>query len=242
MPAVMAPVLDKEAPEYSLEELVPLGSADTGSRVCVMTARSGITSMRVAQEREAMMGVDGAGSSRDMYTNMLRHLAGAKFKTVGGYRGSVDIMLAMERGEVDGICGIEWQSIVIQRPQWLHDGTVRVIVQVGRVENAPLVNFGHVPDMREFMSAEDREVAQYIVSEQAFARFFGISRGVPDEQTAILRKAFMDTLEDEALLQDARRMGITITPIPGEEVERLLRSILSASPEIAAKAKRAVNP
>src|SRR5205085_3619654 len=100
------------------------------TRVCISHARSRIGSFDDALKTKAIMGASAAGGSTRDYINMLKKAAGALFELVAGYKGTADIFLAMERGEVDGMCGLDWASLKSQRPNWLRDKTANILAQL----------------------------------------------------------------------------------------------------------------
>ncbi|OGG49429.1 hypothetical protein A2763_03840 [Candidatus Kaiserbacteria bacterium RIFCSPHIGHO2_01_FULL_54_36] len=240
MPSVMAPLYDAVSPGYDSRSLVALGSADSGTRVCATTARSGVRSFAEVRRREVTVGADGYGSARDMYARMLNRLAGGKFKIVLGYRGSSEVFLAMERGEIDGMCGMEWTSLSAQRPAWVKNGSVSFILQTGPAR-VPLAGFGPVADMRDYMNARDTEVAEFIVAELALSRFFAVAAGVPRERLVLLRRAFEAAMRDPALLTEAKKRNLTTRLVRSTDAERILKSILEVSPRVLAQAKWAVS-
>ena len=128
--AIMAPLLDDRAqPLYDPTKFQYLGSADNATRLCITHARSRIKIFDDALKEKAIMGSSAAGGSTRDYVNMLKKTTGVLFDLVGGYKGTADIFLAMERGEVDGMCGLDWASLKSQRPDWVRDRTVNILAQ-----------------------------------------------------------------------------------------------------------------
>src|SRR5215471_1135524 len=157
--AIMGPLLDDRAQAlYEPTKFQYLGSADNATRVCISHRRSRIRAFDDALTRKAIMGASAAGGSTRDYVNMLRKAAGAMFELVAGYKGTADIFLAMERGEVDGMCGLDWASLKSQRPDWVRNGTVNILAQINLEPESELSKLG-VPQIWKFIVNEDDKKA-----------------------------------------------------------------------------------
>ena len=118
------------------------------------------------------MGASAAGGSTRDYVNMLRKAAGAQFELVTGYKGTAEIGLAVERGEVDGLCGWDWSSLKAQKSDWLRDKKINILVQVALEPEAELTKLG-VPQVWESIKNEDdKKAVELVVSQQVFGRPF----------------------------------------------------------------------
>ena len=117
---IIGPILEpKTTSLFDPTKFIYLGSADSGTRVCITGINSKVKTFKDAQQQKTIMGASAAGGSTRDYSHMLNHVAGAKFEIVSGYKGTADLFLAIERGEVDGMCGLDWSSLKSQRPDWL---------------------------------------------------------------------------------------------------------------------------
>ena len=121
-----------------------------------------------------------------------------KFEIVSGYKGTPDISLAMERGEVDGICGWDWSSVKSQKRDWIARQEAQLLVQVALEPEAELTKLG-VPSIWKYVSDEDRKAAELVISQQVFQRSYIAPPGTPDEEIDILRKAFDETMVGPAI-------------------------------------------
>ena len=136
---VVGPLLDERMEaRFKPTEFIYLGSANNSTRVCATYQGSETRTFDDALRRETVMGGDAPGGSLFDYLQFLRREVGAKFKVVRGYKGSVDILLSMERNEVEGICGLDWSSLRTQRPEWVRDNRMHVILQTGIETHAGL--------------------------------------------------------------------------------------------------------
>src|SRR5690606_10365173 len=128
-------------------------------------ANSKIRTFEDARRQETIIGsVAEGGSTRD-YAYLHKNTSGLKLKIVSGYKGTPAVTLAMERGEVDGICGIDWSSLRSQKAEWVRDGKLNVLVQAGLEPNEELTKMG-VPMIWQFIdNEEDRQVAELVIAQ-----------------------------------------------------------------------------
>lgn len=240
---IMGPILDEKwQAHYDPSKFVYLGSADSSTRVCITYETSKVKTFEDARKMKAIMGASAAGGSTRDYAYMLNHVAGAKFEVVSGYKGSVDIFLAMERGEVDGMCGLDLSSLRAQRPSWLQEKKVNVLVQTALEPEPDLVKMG-VPEMWKFISDEtDRKAASLIVSQQVFGRPYIAPPGVPDEASKILRSAFVKAMNDKELREEAAKARIDVTPSSGDAVQKLVAEVYETPKATIDRAKRIIQP
>ena len=241
--AIMSPLLDERAqPLLDPARFRYLASADNATRVCITHARSRIKTFDDALRQKAIMGATATGGSTRDYILMLRKTTGVMFELVAGYRGSADILLAMERGEVDGICGFDWASLKSQRPEWVRDRTANILVQVSLEPEAELSRLGVPPIWSTIRSEDDKKAVALIVGQQVFGRPYLAPPGVPDEPVAILRAAFTATMRDPDFLADAERTRIDVVPTAGEKVQQLVEQLYATPKATVERAKELIKP
>lgn len=241
--ALMEPLLgDRAKAQYDPPKFQYIGTADNGTRLCAIWHGSQTKTMADAQQRKTILGASQAGGSSRDYAYMHNHLNGTRFEVVSGYKGTVDIMLAIERGEVEGMCGYDWSSIRTQRPHWLAEKRVSIIVQVGLEANEALTKLGVPPIWNFIRNDDDRKVAELIVTQQVFGRPYFVPAGTPPDRVEILRAAFDKTMRDPAFLDDAARQRLDIEPLGGAKVQALIEKVYAAPPNIVERAKAAVKP
>ena len=152
------------------------------------------------------------------------------------------IALAMERGELDGVCGWDWASFKSQRPDWIRDHQANLLLQVGLEPNEELTRMG-VPSVFKYATNEDdRKVVELIISQQVFQRSYIAPPGLPAELLETLRSAFDATMRDQDFLHDAETIRIDISPLPGAKVQELVQKIYAAPKDVVARARQAINP
>ena len=166
--------------------------------------------------------------------------AGSQFEVVSGYKGSADIFLALERGEVDGMCGLDWSSLKAQRGDWIKSKKLNILIQTGLEPEPELVELG-VPDMWKFVkNPVDKAAAELVVSQQIFGRPFIAPPGIPDVALKTLRDAFAKTMADPEFKADAEKSRIDINPTSGEKVQELVTRIFATPADTVARAKRII--
>ncbi len=239
--AIAGPLFDGNPRPYDPNAFVYVGSADAGARVCATYENSPVASFEQAIEQPVNIGASFAGGNTAEYANMHKKAAGAQFNVIGGYQGTVDIALAMERGEVDGLCGWPWASVKSQQPEWLAQNKLNVILQVNPTPDPELTEMG-VPDFFDFVSADDRPAVELIVSQQVFGRPYVLAPETPADRVEIIRAAFDATMADEAFLADAEKMRLDISPSTGTEVQDMVTNMYAASGPVLERARELIAP
>ena len=241
--AIIGPLLDdKPNLQFDPTRVNYVGTADSGVRVCTTFQNSKIKTFADAQQAKTILGASAAGGATRDYAYLHNHTAGTKFEVVSGYQGTVDIALAMERGEVDGMCGWDWSSIKSQKSDWVRDKKLNLLAQVSLEPLAELSEIG-VPHIWTFVPKEDdRRVAELVVSQQVFQRSYIAPPGTPAGPMDILRDAFDATMKDPAFLADAEKMKISITPLAGGKVQDLIGRLYSTPREFVERAKVVIKP
>src|SRR5215470_14932309 len=241
--AIIGPLLDdKPNLQFDPTKVLYVGTADSGVRVCTTYETSKIKTFEDAQRQKTVLGASSAGGATRDYGYLHNHTAGTKFEIVTGYKGTVDIALAMERGEVDGMCGWDWSSVKSQKSEWIRDKKVNVLVQVSLEPLEELTERG-VPHIWKFVPKEDdRKVAELVVSQQVFQRSYIAPPQTPAEALAILRAGFDATMKDPAFLADADKVKISIAPIQGGKVQDLIARLYATPKEFVERAKAVIKP
>ena len=240
---IVGPLLEDRAQNlFDPNKFEYLATADSGTRVCITGPMSRVKTFEDAQKQKTVIGASAAGGSTRDYAAFHKNAAGAQFDIVSGYKGTADILLAIERGEVDGLCGLDWTSLKSQRPTWLEQKTVNILVQDGIDTEHELDALG-VPPIWKFITKEsDKAPVELIVSQQVFGRPYVAPPGVPAEQVKMLRDAFEAVMKDEAFLADARQGRLDISPLRGEKVQEVVAKLYAAPKEVVQRAKQLITP
>jgi tripartite-type tricarboxylate transporter receptor subunit TctC len=241
--AIMGPLLDPKAEVlFEPTKVLYLGTANNGTRVCVTRKDSAIRTFDDALTQKAVFGGVSTNDSTRDYGFMHKKTSGAIFSLVTGYRGTADIGLAMERGEIDGACGWDWASFKSQKPDWIRDGKVNIVLQDGLEPNDELTRMG-VPSVWKYVTDPDkRKVVELIISQQVFQRSYIAPPATPAAQITTLRKAFDDTMVDREFLDEAGKLRIDIAPLPGAKVQEVVRKLYETPKDVVERARAAINP
>lgn len=201
---------------------------------------SPVKTMDDARKFEAGMGSTGAGDVSSWIPLVYNKVLGTKFKVVEGYRSSSDVKLAMERGEIAGIGSNPLSSLMTIAPDWIRDKKVSVLAQIG-VRREPMLP--DVPLITELArNKEEGEILGFISKALAIGRPFGVHPDVPKDRVAALRAAFDATVVDPAFIEFAKKQGADLGPIPGVEVQQLVRDVIGAPEDLKAKVTAILPP
>ena len=221
------------AAQFVATELNWIGSTNIDTSTCVTWHASGIDTLEKFMTREVIM-----GSSTIYHANLLNTLFGAKLKLVQGYPGGNDVLLAMERGEVQGRCNWSWSSIISTKPDWVRDKKINIIIQFADEKHPEMPN---VPLVTELAKNEhQRQMLDLVLSTQKMARPFAAPPGVPDERITALRKAFMDTTKDPEFIAVANAQQLELSPVSGEQIQEMLARISNTPKSVIREVRDAV--
>jgi tripartite-type tricarboxylate transporter receptor subunit TctC len=224
-------LLKKEGVRFDPLKFNWLGSPELTNRVCVAMAGAPVQKAQDLFQHELLVGGAGAGTALSTTPVLLQRLLGMKFKLVEGYGSSSGVLLALERGEVQGICQ-SLTSIRGARPDWFETGKLKVLFNT---ERHPIPGL-NAPSVFDFVKTEEqRKVLALYTSSVEFGRPIVAPPNVPKERVAALRQALADTLKDPELLDEAKKQGMEMTYVSGEELEKLIADLMSTSPEIVDK-------
>src|SRR5258708_7495859 len=191
-----------------------LGSIGKLMNVCGTWHTSAVTTIAQAQQREVIVSASGATSNSVMMPKIANALLGTKFKVVTGY-ADPDVTLAMERGEVEGVCGLAYTTLKATHPEWFRDHKINILLQIGLNKFPDLPN---VPSAIDLVSDPgSKKTLELILIRQEMGRPFAAPPGVPADRAALLRQAFEATLEDPEFLSDARAVRMAVGPPKGGE-------------------------
>jgi tripartite-type tricarboxylate transporter receptor subunit TctC len=184
-------------------------------------------------------GGEGSGSDPDVFAALLRNTFGIKLKLVSGYHGTSDMILAMERGEVDARCGWSWSSIKSTRPAWITEKKLNYLVHLSETKAPELPN---VPLISDFANDRQKQILKLVLSRQIMGRPFAAPPGLPEDRKLALRKAFDDTLKDPAFLEEAEKLKLEVNPVSGLEVNKLMEELYRTPKDIVEETRAAIAP
>ena len=224
--------------QYDSTKFVWLGSVSRDFSTCVSWYQSPIKTWKDALTTQFVTGGQSAGSEADTLPLALKNLLGAKIKLVTGFPGSNEIMLAMERGEIDGMCGASYSSLKSRRADWLAQKRINILLQSALEKSSELPD---VPLITELTSDPEKiRIFRLIVGTQGMARPFNAPPDIPEERAAALRAAFDATMKDPDFIADADKMKIDVSPTSGAAMASLIQELYATPKDLVARAARAM--
>src|SRR5262245_2694786 len=214
-----------------------LGSINREVAVSVSRADAPVKTMEQLLKTELIVGAT-SGIDPEITPRLLNNLIGTKFKLVMGYPGVTEIVLAIERDEVQGLGDWSISSLKSARPTWLAEKKINLLMQIA-LERDP--EFANIPFALDFVKNDaDRAVLQLYLTQKTVARPMIAPPGVPADRLAALRTAFAALAKDEQFLADGAKAKLDVAPVTGPEVDKVISLITSASPETGERLQKAI--
>jgi tripartite-type tricarboxylate transporter receptor subunit TctC len=238
--AVLQPLLSEQPVRHDPSKFIFLGSATNDVFLCFLRSDVPVKSFAETFTKEVIIGAAGEGATLHDFPVMLDNILGTKLRLVTGYAGSHEVTMAIERGEVQGMCGMGWSSLNIQHADWTTNGTITIIAQED-LKGQPEVNKMGVPLTVEFAkNGDDRQVMELIYSQNLFGRPYVLPPGVPAERVGVLRDAFIAAFQDKDLLNEARTARFDIAPMSGKDLQTLVAKLYALPATISRRAKQSM--
>ncbi|HWG05687.1 MAG TPA: hypothetical protein VG271_11790 [Beijerinckiaceae bacterium] len=222
------------AVKFDMHKFNWIGSMSTASSVCAFTDKAALSNGVELLKNEVLVGASAGSTS--MVPKVLDSLVGTQFKIVQGYGSTNEVLLAMQRGEVNGLCGWGWDSAQIQaRSQFEHN-----IFHVGldvATEPDPDLHAKGVPFVMDLVPpGENKDVLSLILSTQEYNRPITMPPGTPKDRLDAVSTAFAKTLEDPAFLDDAKKANMVIRYLDPKDLVHTMSSVLDAKDGIKDRA------
>jgi tripartite-type tricarboxylate transporter receptor subunit TctC len=231
------PLFGNDKAQYDPAKLSWIGNMEESVGMCGVSKASGITKFDELLTKETVFGATGATGPLGQFAQAVKNLLGAKLKVVYGYKGSADVKLAMNRGEVQGICGLPLSTVKSFWGDEYRSGEFKPVIQLSGKPHPELKGLPNVNDYAK--NDEDRSVFGLIFGAQALGRVYVSPSGQPAARTTVLRQALASTMKDQKFLADAEKAKIDIEPMTGEEVEQVIARLSSVSPTVVERTKKA---
>jgi tripartite-type tricarboxylate transporter receptor subunit TctC len=239
--ALVEPLFDnKKKFRFTPTKFEFIGSIDSGVRLCVTSHTSKIKTFEDALKMPSSFGGSGPGSSTTDYVRFLNALTGTKIKIINGYKGSRTTLIAMERSELDGLCGLDSGSFKAMRPTWFNNPKLsNMILQTSITPSKALEELG-VPSIWKYVTGENRKIAELILAQQEFHRPYLAPPSTSAPHVAALRKAFDEVVKDKGLLADADKSKLSVQPKDAATVSKLIKEMYGSPKDLVAKARKAL--
>jgi tripartite-type tricarboxylate transporter receptor subunit TctC len=231
--SLILPLYGSPVAQYDPRKFEWIGSVFKQQAICVSWHNVPVKTLEAATRREITMGATGVSGGPGVFPRILNTMVGTKFKLITGYTTG-DMRLALEKGEVDGICGLAWQTYKTVSRDWIENRKINIFAQMG-LEKHP--DLPHVPQAFELIkNPADRQVLELLAVPQEFGRPFVAPPGVPADRMAIYRNAFQAMLRDEQFIADLARQGGTVEALDDKQIQALLARAYAAPKEIRDRA------
>jgi tripartite-type tricarboxylate transporter receptor subunit TctC len=227
------PLYGSEVAKYDPRKFEWIGSTDKQTAICVTWKGNGIDTLDDAKAKEVTVSATGVSAGPGVYPKILNEMVGTKFKVISGYNTST-MRLALEKQEVDGICGLAWQTYKNVSSDWVENKKINVLVQMGLEKLPELQDVPLATDL--IKDPIEKQVLDLIVLPQEFGRPFVAPPGVPADRMAVYRTAFKRMINDEQFKADTAKGRMSLNPLDDKQIEALLTRAYSAPKEVHDKA------
>jgi len=228
--------LGSQGVRFKTAEFNWIGRIDSLINIVFMWKTSPVKTVADAQRIESKLSGTGAGSTVSVYPTVMNNVLKTRFKLIMGYRGSNDAQLAVERGEVEGH-STSWTAVKVAHPDWLPTKSITILVQFGLKRHPELPDVPTVVELAR--NDEERAILRAVMNATEVGTAFFTTPGVPPDRVEALRRAFDATMKDPEFLDEARRTNLTVNPITGEELQKLVVEVSSLSPELLDRVRAA---
>ena len=233
VPAV--PLLTPDQAKFDARELTWIGSVNTETQLDYMWHTAPVKTLDDAMRTEAIIGATGPGAATVDFPLMVKVILGFKYKLVLGYKGSAEIDLAMERGEVHGVGGLTWTSVSTTNAAWLRDKKINLIGQYGQTKHPDLPDVPLVIDLAK--TPADRQALTLVFARQEMGRPFAAPPALGAERTALLRRAFDATMTNGDFLADAKKGQLPVLPLDGETMQKMVADLYATPPDVVERVR-----
>jgi tripartite-type tricarboxylate transporter receptor subunit TctC len=212
-----------------------IGTANVEYTTCLSWHTSPVKTLQDAMTKVLVVGGTGADATDVVFPKAVNKLVGTKLKIVVGYQSSAEMNLAMERGELEGNCGLGWTIVKLRKPEWLRERKINILFQMALRKHPDLPDVPLISDSAR--TPEDRQVFDFLFAPQEMGRPFFAPPGVPPERVRALRDAFERALKDPAFLAEADKLGLEVQHGGGEAIDRLLERVYATPKEVIERVK-----
>jgi tripartite-type tricarboxylate transporter receptor subunit TctC len=228
---VLHQVMGRAGIEFDARKFEYVGAPVKNHDTCVMARASGIDSAQkwLSSPTPVKMGATPPGSTPYDNATVLKDALGLPMQIVSGYKGTAEIRLALDGGEVAGLCGLAWASIKVTWRKQLESGEVKVVLQNTATAHPEL---GDVPLAISFAKNDaGRKLIQLALHDVgAITYLYSFPPGTPKDREQIFRKAFQSTLKDAEFVAEAKKGNFELDPVAGEELEKIVNGFFKADP------------
>jgi tripartite-type tricarboxylate transporter receptor subunit TctC len=219
-------------------KFVWIGNMNSDYDACIMATASGVATVDDFYRREVIVGASGAGAQSYSFPIVYNELLGTKFKVISGYPGTPERMLAMERGELHGACGITTSTFRAVLSQQAKDGKIKLVAQAGSAKDPA---YPDVPNMLDqAKTPEAKQALEFLFVPLGLGRPFAGPPEMPKDRTAILRKAFDESMKDPELIEEAKKLQVDIEAMNADVSAKMVDQLFTTPANVVAKLQAAL--
>jgi tripartite-type tricarboxylate transporter receptor subunit TctC len=235
---VLHQLLGKKGVEFDARRFEYVGAPVKNHDLCLMTRASGITSAEkwLSSKSPVKMGATPPGSTPYDVAAILKEATGLPIQLVSGYKGTAEIRLAVDSGEVAGLCGLSWSSAKVTWRKQLESGEVQVVLQ-----SAPSAH-RDLPNVALSINLAKGDLGRKLIQAgmhdtSAITYMYTLPPGTPKDRVELLRRAFRETMKDPDYLAEARKVNLDVDPVSGDELERIVGGFFRLDAAVVNKLK-----
>lgn len=215
-----------------------IGNMASDTDLCSYWHTAGVKTFEDLKAKEVLVGGSGKSAQNYSFPNAINSVLGTKMKIILGYKGMGDRILALERGELQGNCGINASSMMALHPDLIAQGKIIPIMQSGL---RPYSAFPNVPLTQSFAKTDrEKKILVAIFSQMDIARIFAAPPKTPADRMKILRDGFMKSMNDPALIEEAKKLRLDLDAMDFAEVTKIVNDMASLPDDIKAEVRSAI--
>lgn len=229
-------VLSPDQAKFDMGKMNWIGVLTDVTSVIAVSSSTGVKEVAGAKKKEIAVGSTGRGSETYQVPKVMNDLFGTKFKIISGYKGVAGMDVAIERGELQGRGGslLSWTA---RKPEWIRDGKINFIVQIGLEKTKELP--ASVPLLMDLTKdKQERKMLELLSSAGAVGRSIMAPPGLPADRVKALRAAFDATVADPAFIEATSKRQLPLNPMTGAKVQTMIVETVSAPPEVVARLRK----
>jgi tripartite-type tricarboxylate transporter receptor subunit TctC len=217
-----------------------LGNLNADRDTCVFWHTAGVDSPKDLYGKEVLMGATGTGAMSFSFPSVYNDVLGTKLKIIMGYKGTADRVLAMERGEIQGACGLTTGTFRATLEQPYKEGKLKLVAIAGFTKDP---HFPEAPNMLdEAKTPEQRQALEFLFAQMEVGRAMAAPPGTPKVRVDILRRGFDATVTDPEFIADANKLKLDVSPISGAETEQVVAKFYATPDAVVQKVRAALGP
>jgi tripartite-type tricarboxylate transporter receptor subunit TctC len=230
------PLVGNKSAQFDPRKLNWIGSPSRETNVVFVRQQSPVKQLDDMRTMETVIATTGGGADTATFPRIVNTIFKTKLKIVRGYPGANESLLAVDRGEADGMAGLSWGYLKTSRPGWIKEQQIRVLLQFG-LTKAP--DLSDVPSALDLVTDEgDRQLLLFFLARLAMAWPFAAPPNVPADRVAALRSAFEQTVKDPDFIAEAEKQSIDVSPVSGADIAGILDKVYASSPDVIERARQ----